>query len=661
MSTFTIPTIYTAVDKFSPAVKAMERANTSFGAKLDSVSMKSERMFKKLTPGLSDATKQMVSMASSAALVGAAIGTAAFSTKAIMDYENATKSLEAVTGVSFDKFKNDINELSKSSKKSSIDVVKSFEVIGSAMSEYLSDPKGLRMIADAGITLSKASKMELEPTLQALTSVMNQFGLKAEFATDTINRLTAGEIVGSISTATIAEHLQQFGAVASANNVTISESVALVETLGKKLPVEQLGTASRNLISFMSAAKGMPKEARAQLAKHGVSLDILMDKNKSLGVRLRELSKIQKDSVAMVKFFGRENLAAGTAIFQNLDTYDKWAKEITTTNKAQEQAAINSNTLSNKLDELKNRWINMLTSSDKASKGLNVAKKIIGLLTDNLETIITVGVGFLGFMAAWKIANIVLKGAMIASRAVATAFYIYDMVKYVASTQGITMATAAWEIAQSSLNATLAANPIGLVVVAVAALAYAIYNLYKNWDSVSTLFSTGAAGIARDFSGAWLTIQDSFMTMVENIKLGWSGLQMSLGVISAKEHVNNMVRIKAEQTARTKGIIENSMASKAASRAEGRQILTAFVNDAKKNDSDFGTSKMAQVEAGLNATSQKTLINPKAAQSQATANAMTNNVIVNNALPGTTVDINGKKTEAKSTSSLVPSTSSTMK
>lgn len=660
MSTFTIPTIYTAIDKFTPSVKAMERANASFGAKLDVVSMKSERMFKKLTPGLSDATKQMAAMAGSAALVGAAIGGIVFSGKSLMDYEDATKSLEAVTGVGFDKFKKDVAELSASSKKSSIDVVKSFEVIGSAMSEYLDDPKGLRKIAEAGITLSKASKMELEPTLQALTSVMNQFGLKAGDAADTINRLTAGEIVGSISTARISEHLQQFGAVASANNVTISESVALVETLGKKLPIEQLGTASRNIITFMSAAKGMPKEARRELAKHGVSLDILMDKHKSLGVRLKELSKIQGDAVAMEKFFGRENLAAGTAIFQNLATYDQWSSRIAVTNEAQKQAGINSDTLSNKLSELKNRWINMITTSDKASTGLNTAKKIISLLTDNLDTIITVGVGFLGFLAAWKIANIAIKATLIASRAVATAFYIYDMVKYVASTQGITMATAAWEIAQTSLNATLAANPIGLVVIAVAALAYAIYNLYKNWDSVSTLFSTGAAGIARDLSGAWLGIQNSFMTMIENIKLGWSSLQMSLGVISAKEHVNNMLMIKAEQSARTKGIIQNSMVGKAAEKAEGRQILTAFVSDAKKNDSDFANSNMAKVEAGLNATEPRQFINPKMAQSQATANAMTNNVVVNNALPGTTVDVNGKKTEAKSSNSLVPNVGSTM-
>lgn len=643
MSTFTIPTIYTAVDKFSAPVKAMERANASFGAKLDNVSAKSERLFKKLTPGLSDATKQMAAMAGTAALVGAAIGGIAFSGKSLMDYEDATKSLEAVTGVGFDKFKKDVAELSMSSKKSSIDIVKSFEVIGSAMSEYLSDPKGLRMIADAGITLSKASKMELEPTLKALTSVMNQFGKSAGEAEDTINRLTAGEIVGSISTATIAEHLQQFGAVASANNVTISESVALVETLGKKLPVEQLGTASRNLITFMSAAKGMPKEARIQLAKHGVSLDVLMDKNKSLGVRLKELSKIQKDSVAMVKFFGRENLAAGTAIFQNLATYDEWAGKIAKTNKAGDQAAINSDTLSNKLDELKNRWINMLTSSDKASKGLNTAKKIIGLLTDNLETIITVGVGFLGFMAAWKIANIVLKGAMIASRAIATAFYIYDMVKYVASTQGITMATAAWEIAQSSLNAVMLANPIGVFIVALAALALAIYGVTKAIDAFDEPLNKAfeRKEQLRQEAFSVIELRDSYLALGKTLKeaermaVGKAAIGVQSSIIAAK-----MQLASVDPEERQKGVEAIASIGNRASQ------LKNFMNGGFQKDygQKFANSMDTKSFVGGAGTAQEVgqydWINPKQAQASATATEMIKQkgemkVIFENAPPGT--------------------------
>lgn len=663
MSTFTIPTIYTAIDKFTPSVKAMERANTSFGAKLDVVSSKSERMFRKLTPGLSDATKQMAQMAGTAALVGAAIGGAAFSTKSIMDYENATKSLEAVTGVSFDKFKTDVTELATSSKKSSIDVVKSFEVIGSAMSEYLDDPKGLRQIAEAGITLSKASKMELEPTLQALTSVMNQFGKSASEAEDTINRLTAGEIVGSISTAKISEHLQQFGAVASANNVTISESVALVETLGKKLPIEQLGTASRNIITFMSAAKGMPKEARAQLKKHGVSLDILMDKHKSLGERLKELSKIQGDAVAMEKFFGRENLAAGTAIFQNLGTYDEWAKKIEKTNEASKQAGINSNTLSNKLDELKNRWVNMLTSSDNASKGLNIAKRIIELLTDNLGTIVKVGLGFIGFLTAWKVANLLLKGSLIASRAIATAFYIYDMIKYVASTQGITMATATWEVAQASLNATIAANPIGVFILAIAALGLAIYGVSKAIEIFDEPLNAAfeRKEQLRQEAFSVIELRDQYLALGKTLKeaermaVGKAAIGVQAEIVAAKMQLSSL-----DPEERQKGV-ESIAALTNKTTQLGNFMNGGFQKDyGQKFANSMDTKSFVGNVGQAQEVQQYDWINPKQAQAQGTANAMTNNIVVNNALPGTTVEANGKVVSAQSVNSIVPTISSTM-
>lgn len=655
MSTFTIPTIYTAVDKFSTPVKAMERANASFGAKLDNVSAKSERLFKKLTPGLSDATKQMAAMAGTAALVGAAIGTAAFSTKAIMDYEDAVQKFRTIVSdlndQDFSKYEKAIGMVARNTKKSTIEVANSFEMIAGLNADFAKTAEGLSAVSEAAITLAKASKDELGTSASNLVGILNQFSLGATEADRVINVLAAGQAVGASSITQTAEAFTVFGAVAKQSNLSLEQSVALTEVLAsKQIMGSEAGTALRGTLVRLKAS-GLGYTS---------GLFNTRDALEEVNAKYKKLKTAKEKDALLDKVFGTINLTTGSILMENVKKFDEFTGSVTATKEAQKAAAINSSTLSNKLDELKNRWINMLTSSDKASKGLNVAKKIIGLLTDNLETIITVGVGFLGFMAAWKIANIVLKGAMIASRAIATAFYIYDMVKYVASTQGITMATAAWEIAQSSLNATLAANPIGLVIVAVAALAYAIYNLYKNWDSVSTLFSTGAAGIARDLNGAWLGIQNSFMTMIENIKLGWSSLQMSLGIISAKEHVNNMLMIKAEQSARTKGIIQNSMVGKAAEKAEGRQILTAFVADAKKNDSDFGTSKMAQVEAGLNATESRQFINPKMAQSQATANAMTNNVVVNNALPGTTVDVNGKKTEAKSSNSLVPNVGSTM-
>lgn len=468
MSKFTIPTVFKAVDNLSAPLQRMS-------ANMD----KFDKSAKGIFGNLSEIQKELFSFAAKAAVITGVSSLFRFGVESIMDYEKALASLEAVTGQSANLFKGQIESIASSSRKSAIDVAKSFEVVGSAMSEYLDNPKALGQITEAGITLSKASRMELEPSLQALTSVMNQFGFAADQAANVVNRLTAGEIVGSISTAKAASHLQEFGAVASANNVSLSESVALVEALGKKLPTETLGRASRNIITFMGAIKGAPKEALNSLAKHGVNLDIVSNKSLTFGERLRELSKIQGDAVAMEQFFGRENIAAGTTIFQQLGLYEDWAKKIGQTNEAQKQATINSSTMANAIAELKNSFVNVIVSGDKMNPMLELMKSLFFGLAKNMDLVL----GIVGAIAAgfllYKVAILGVNAALMISTALSNAFFLVDMIKYIAMTRGLTFGTAALAVAQSSLNAAWAANPVGMVIVGVIALTAAVYGLYK--------------------------------------------------------------------------------------------------------------------------------------------------------------------------------------
>ena len=145
------------------------------------------------------------------------------------------------------------------------------------MSQYLDDPKALRQITDAGITLAKAGRTELVPTLENLTSIMNQFDLKANQATETINRLTAGEIVGSLRTSQVAESLQEFGAGAYAANVNLAESVALVEALAKQMKTDKIGVGALNILTVLDSAKGLDKKARNDLQSSGVDLNFIID------------------------------------------------------------------------------------------------------------------------------------------------------------------------------------------------------------------------------------------------------------------------------------------------------------------------------------------------------------------------------------------------
>lgn len=475
-----IPTIFTSVDQMTPTQLKMAKGVEGFALRAEVATARAERAFKKLTPALGSASKQLLSMAGTAALVGGAFALGRSSVKSVMEYETALQSLQAVTGVSNTEmvnFKKEINDLAATSKKSSIDVSASFETIGSAMSQYLDDPKGLRQIAEAGITLSKAARTELQPTLEDLTSIMNQFGLKASEAAKSVDILTAGEIVGSIRTSEASGYLKDFGATAKNMGVDLAESTALIEALGIQMSKDKIGTGARNLLTIISAAGGLDKKARSDLKSSGVSMKFLMDSTQSLSSRLKELSKIAKDPIKMVSVFGKENLTAGQVIFNQLARYDEFEAKIRVTSKAQEQAALNSDTLSNAIAELKNSWVNLLTGSTAATSGLLKAKDAIHFVTANLDTIVSVGINVLKFYALFKGALIVSRAALIGynivygiNNALQQKSLFYTEGNIIAknadlvTTKAVTAATWLW-------NAALEANPIGLLIVSVAALA----------------------------------------------------------------------------------------------------------------------------------------------------------------------------------------------
>lgn len=535
-----------------------------------------------MTPAIGQAGNELLSFAKTAAIAGGIFSAGALGINSIKDYEVALASLEAVTGQASSKYKQQIESIANVSKKSAIDVTKSFEIVGSAMSQYLSDPKALGLITDAGITLSKASKMELTPALEALTSVMNQFKIPAEGALDTINRLTAGEIVGSVSTQKIAESLQEFGANAYTANVKLSESVALLETLGKQMDHSKIGIGARNILNVLASAKGLDKQAIESLNQHGVNLQLLMDKSKPLAVRLTELSKIQNDAVAVTRVFGKENMTAANVVFQNLDTYKQYAAAIETTNKANEQARVNSDTFANAMVELKNSFINTVVSSGQLGDGMSKLKGVLQFLARNMSTIVEVGVKILMFFAAWKAINLAttaviaaynialgIQGALTGVVSVAVGQSTIALGAYKIMTGLVTAATWLWNSAQTALNFVLSMNPIGLVILAIAALVAAIVWVSRNtegwgetWSSVmgwmSSVFDMFYFAVKSNLLG----IEHSFLAMTDAIVKAWYWTQNKLGFLSDEQYNKNISLIEKESSARVAAIREATQATR---------------------------------------------------------------------------------------------------
>jgi len=139
------------------------------------------------------------------------------------------------------------------------------------------------------------------------------------------------------------------------------------------------------------------------LEKYGVDTSIVKDTTLSLEERLLELSKVAKDSTAIMQIFGTENATAATVLLNSLGTYEKMTDAVTGTNVAQEQAAINSDTLTAVIGELRAAWENLVI---KWSEGTDVAgglKSILRFIADNLETIIKVVFGAVRAWVAYRV------------------------------------------------------------------------------------------------------------------------------------------------------------------------------------------------------------------------------------------------------------------
>lgn len=519
MKAFTIPTIFTAIDKTSSVVKFIGNGIGDFASKAQGAIARSERWFRKLTPVLSETSKQVLSFASSAAIAGAIIGGITFSTSSLMDYEDAVLQFRTIvsdlTDTEFAKYQEKINEVGKDTKTSSVLVAQSFEKIAGLNSKFAETSEGLGAVSKSAIILSKASKEELGTSAENLVGIMNQFSLGAMEADRTINVLAAGQAVGAANISNTSEAFKNFGSVASGANISLEESVALIQTLAQKQILgAEAGTKLRgSVLKLQQAGVGY---ASGQFNIN----DALTEASK----KIDKLKTAKQKDAALTKMFGAENIATGRILLSSIDTYKEFTKGVTGTNEAQKAAAINSQSLRATLGELSAAWVNMLTSSENAGTGLNSVKTVIRFVTDNLHTIVTVGASVLGFFVAWKIAIWASKASMIAYNVVLGLYnaitgraVVYTAAQTVAmNTQNI--ATKAITAAQWLWNASVAAFPVFLIIAGIVALIAVVYQSIQKWNEwgAAVSFLLGPLGfvisLIQSFRRNWDMVKDSFAT-----------------------------------------------------------------------------------------------------------------------------------------------------
>jgi TP901 family phage tail tape measure protein len=541
MAAFTIPSVFTAVDKFSGPVRSMANAAQSFAEKAEVAIARADRGFRKLSGGLiSETSRQFMSFASTAAVAAAIVGGASFSVKSLKDYETAVQSFRTIVSDASDQefaaYREQINLVAKDTRRSSIEVAQSFEKIAGLNATFAETADGLAAVSNAAIVLAKASGMELGASAENLVGIMNQFAFSADEADRAINVLAAGQAVGAANIEQTAEAFKNFGATAKGANITLEESVGLIQTLGKfSIFGAEAGTKLRGAVSKL-------QEAGVGYASGQFNVNDALAEAKA---RIDKLTDAKAKDEAISKMFGMENKNAGLILLNNIQTYKDYTTGVTGTSEASKAAAINSSTLAVRIEELKAAWVNMLTSSDAAGGSLGAVKNVIGFVTDNLNVIVGVLGTAIAVFAAWKIGivasqialgayNIVLgisnalsttsvmltsqnalaqKAYLVTTKLMTAGLWLYD-----AAVIAVNVVTALWTANFAALNVIMAANPIGLIIGAVViltALVVAIIAKWQEWGATLAIF-LGPLGfvisLIQSFRRNWDMLVQAFQT-----------------------------------------------------------------------------------------------------------------------------------------------------
>lgn len=293
--------------------------------------------------------------------------------KEFSDFEAAVANLSALTGLAGE----DLRWLAEEARKMSVEVVEggvrltasakevadAFTVVGSKRPELLRNKEALAEVTREAMILSKAARIELEPAVTALTTVMNQFSVGADQARRIINTLAAGSKVGAGNVAYINEVIEKAGTNARMAGLSIEQLVGTIEGIAPRFnQAEVAGTMLRGaLLNFMKLDDKLNPtivgwdQALANLAARQYSV-----------TELAGMFEARQVTLVQALIDGREEIARYTA-------------EVTDSNIAIEQAAINSDTFQDKLQQTRNEAQNL-----RLELGEKLAPAMLGLSKGNV-------------------------------------------------------------------------------------------------------------------------------------------------------------------------------------------------------------------------------------------------------------------------------------
>lgn len=368
--------------------------------------------------------------------------------------ESSQAELKALTGLDdssiqwlteqAEKLSTTMDESGLRIRQSSDEILQAYMLIGSKKPELLKDKEALNAVTIEAMRLAAAAKIDLKDAVTATTVSLNMYGESADQAARYVNVLAAGSKEGAADVSAQAASIKNAGVAASGAGVSIEQLQGTIQMLAEKgLEAEPAGTALRKFFLVLQTG---PDETNPKVV--------------GLQTALENLNKKSLTAAQIQTMFGEEAYSAATILIDNADKVRQYTEAVTDTNIAMEQAAINSDTNEAKMAQYRN---SIKEAGIELMERLNPS---LSLFT-GWTTKIIVG---LPTLIDWFIKY---KSIIITSTAAIAA--------YTVTVNASTIATKLYEtwtklatVATRGFNTALKANPFGLAVAGLTAIATAL-------------------------------------------------------------------------------------------------------------------------------------------------------------------------------------------
>lgn len=328
----------------------------------------------------------------------------------------------------------------------------------------------------------------------------------------------------------ISEVVRRIGPLGKVGGAAAGEIAALGATMvSAGISEEVAATGIKNLILGMVAGEGATKSQAAAFEELGLnakSMAKMMQKD-AKGAILKVLQALQKlpeykRAAVLQDLFGKESIGAIAPLLTNLDALEENFKKVGDATQyagsMQKEFEARSDTTENSLILLKNRTAalgvslgdillpNLNKLADIVGKGVDWVQKLSEKYPGLTGSIVTGTAAVLGFSIAFTglgyVASIILS----------------PFAKFYAWATKIELGTKLAAAAQWLWNAALSANPITLVVVALAGLALGLYILYQRSEKARKVMNALWDGLKNGAASAinWVVDQLNFLIIKLN-------------------------------------------------------------------------------------------------------------------------------------------------